>query len=139
MYEYLELSRLPEAFVERLVNAFNAGHKFADFGVWLVKEEDSEDVDTAELYVRSAEHGYDIVEICDCRNCLCECFEEQAFGVEGTLEARDEEKLRQIASAIVGILLKNYGGGFEGDVETLKQMGIDVIVHEPGEDCGHEW
>jgi len=133
MYEYLEFSKLPEALVERLANVFNSGHEFADFGVWLVREEDSDDA--VELYVRGVKRGRgDVVEVCDCRSCSCECFEEQFFGVEGTLRARGEEELRKIANAIVDILRQNYGG-----VEALRRMGIDVIVHEPSGSCGEEW
>jgi len=131
------LDELPEELTKRLADIFSAGYRYAEFDVWLIGEEDAEGADI-ELHIRGAEHGRDAVEVCDCRSCLCECFEEQMFGVEGTLGARDEGELRQIANAIAGILRQNYVGGYEGHVEVLRRMDIDVVVYKPSESCGEQ-
>jgi len=138
------LGEVGEALYEELAKAFSSGHAFAEFRVWLavdVDEEGNAAGEYVEVEVRGAGTGRDVVEVCDCRNCVCECAEEQRFGIEGVARVRSEGELRRIAEAIAGIVRRNYGGGFEGDVEALRRMGFDVVViaPSPGQQCYEDW
>jgi len=132
MKRYVELELLSEVLYEELVKAYNAGYNAVKFGVWLVKEEgdDAEsDVRYVEVDVTGVESGRDVVEICDCR--ACECFEEQMFGVEGEVKVRGLEELKRLANAVADIVRKNYDGGYEGHVEGLRRLGLDVLTLVP--------
>jgi len=145
MRRYTGLENLQQVLYEELMKVFNAGHKATKFGVWLVRDVDeSNDVEGiakyVEVSVEGADGGREVVEICDCRACICECFEEQVFGVEGRVAARGEEELKRVADAVAGIVRLNYGGGYERYVEELKQLGLDVLtfIPRPGEECSLE-
>ena len=127
---------------EELMAAFSAGYKVAKFGVWLVRDVeeggDAEgDVKYVAVDVAGTSGGREMVEVCDCRACMCECFEEQVFGVEGRIAARSEEEVKKFVGAVAEIMRLNYGGGFERHVEELRRLGFDVItlVPKPDAEC----
>lgn len=135
--KYVELENLHAALYEELMAAFSAGHKAVKFSVWLIQEGNGDaesDVKYVEVGVAGADSGREVVEICDCRACICECFEEQVFGVEGRVAARSEEELKRVADAVASIVRLNYGGGYERYVEELRRLGFDVITFVPKPD-----